>query len=258
MSDNTAPEKTRRIRILDTLRGLAIIYMLFYHTVFDLAEMFGVEWAEAVLRSQDGISIWFTGTFVLLGGVTIRFSRDPAIHGARLLIISAVFSLVTAFFFPGCGIYFGVLHLFSIGMLFYAVFRKQLERIPMILGICACLLLFIFTLHTQKGVWGFDGLFTLPVPEALTQNNYLYSFGFLKNSFSTVDYLPVFPWIFLFLIGCFAGRLLTMAKDKSLPDAFYRDYCPPITWLGKHSLVIYVVHQPIVYAVLFIVIKIIR
>lgn len=241
------PTKRRRIQTLDTLRGVAVLYMVLYHTFFDLVEMFGCDWARDLFYAQDGISIWFTGAFILLGGVTIRFSHDPAIRGARLFFIAAAFTLVTAFIFEGAAIYFGVLHLFTVGMLLYAVGRPVIERIPAVVGVALCAVLFVFFYNISKGAVGFGG-WQLAVPETLTYGNLLNGFGFINGRFSSVDYVPVLPWLFLFLAGCFAGRVF----DRPMPDALCRDWCPPVTWCGRHSLAIYVLHQPLIFAVLFV------
>ena len=241
----------KRIKLLDTIRGLAILYMVYYHGLYDLVHMFGCEWAREPFLRQDSIDIYFTGAFIFLGGVTVRFSRNPAIRGARLFFVAAGFTLVTALVFPGAAVYFGILHLFSTGMLFYAVARNVIERIPIWAGAPLCALLFALTNHVQHGWIGIDGLFRIELPAALMMNNQLSGFGFINGGFMSVDYEPVFPWMFLFLLGIFLGRLL----DRPLPKLFYRDLCPPITWIGKNSLIIYILHQPIMAAILWFIFK---
>ena len=239
-----------RVVVLDTLRGAALLYMLFFHTLFDLAAMFGLKWAIPVyIFHNEHIVIYDTASFVFMAGMTVLFSRNPAQHGARLLCIAAVFPIVTAFFFEGSAIYFGVLHLIACGMLVYAVIRKFSDRIPGWAGAAACALLFALTFHTTDGYWGLGHKLSVDVPSALTANSLMYPYGFLGGGFSSADYLPLLPWLFLFLAGCFAGRVF---RRPDLPRLCYKDLCPPLSWLGRHSLIIYIVHQPVIYGLLYL------
>ena len=131
--------------------------------------MFGAKWAvPAYVDQNEHWIIYCTGSFVFMAGMTGLFSRNPALHGARLLAVAAVFPIVTAFFFDGSAIYFGVLHLLAVGMLFYAVAQKVIEKIPWWGGLAVCVLLFAFILvgcslaagaHTfRQGFWLAFGL----------------------------------------------------------------------------------------------------
>ena len=253
MENNTSPAAAQRVHLLDTLRGIAMIYMILFHIGYDLVYMFGADWLAPFFHDQMKISPVFTAAFVFLAGITVRFSRNPAKHGARLLLIAACFTLVTSFVFAGGAIYFGVLHLISCGMLVYSVISKYSDKLPWWLGAAVCAVIFAFTFNTSKGFFGFKG-FSLPVPEMLTINNLLYPFGFITPYYVSVDYLPLLPWLFMFLGGVFVGRLVV---GRELPKLFYRDICPPITWLGRHSLMIYILHQPIVFGLLYLIYEII-
>lgn len=248
--ENAAATTVRRIRLLDTLRGAAVLYMLYYHTLFDLGYMFGIEWARRQFDAQPASQMIIGCTFIFVAGLTIRFSRNAALHGARLLLVAFVFSLVTAFFFPGAPISFGVLHLLAVSMLVYGVAGKWLERLPWWLGAVVFLLLYIFTFRVPDGFFGIEGLLELPVPRELTLNNVLYPFGFIGAGYGAADYYPLLPWLFLFLCGCSVGRLLSRER---LPEPLYRDFCPPLTFVGRNSLLIYVLHQPIIYGALCLI-----
>lgn len=240
---------TGRIKLLDTMRGFVMVLMIIFHIEYDLVFIFGAPWlAQSYYRQMD-VSWMLTASFVLLAGITVRFSKDAAKHGAKLLFIGAGFTMVTAFVFPGNGIYWGVLHLIGTGMLLYGLFSKALDRLPWWLGLPVSALLFTLTFNTSRGYLGFEG-FSLPLPEALTVNDLLYAFGFVRGSFSSVDYLPVLPWIFMFLCGVYLGKLI---MSREAPEYALRDWCPPLTWLGRNSLIIYIVHQPIAFVLLYII-----
>ena len=245
--ENTSPK--RRMALLDTLRGLAVVIMIIFHLEYDLVFMFGASWLADSFYTQSDYSWIATSLFVFLAGITVRFSREPARHGAKILVIAAGFTLATAFIFPGSAIYFGVLHLIACGMLVYSLVYKAAYKMPWWLGLLLCAALFAFSFNISSGYLGFEFL-RLDLPGALTSNNLLYPFGFIRSGFSSVDYLPLLPWLFMFFCGVFAGGPITRNK---MPELFYRDICPPLTWLGRHSLIIYIVHQPIIYALLYII-----
>lgn len=242
---SSAPAR-QRIRLLDTIRGVMVIYMVYYHTLFDLGFMFGQDWARDQFNAQPFSQMIIGCTFVCIAGLTIRFSRNPALHGARLLIIASVVSLVTAFFFYGSGIYFGVLHLLAVCMMVYAVIGRYMEKLHWLPGALISLVLFVCTYWVSRGFFGIKGLFEIPVPGELTAESRLYAFGFVDGFFSTADFYPLLPWLFLFLCGAFLGRLL---ERDDLPQWLYRDFCAPLTFIGKNSLAIYVVHQPVIYVI---------
>ena len=238
----------RRIYFIDDLRALAIIYMVFFHTLFDLAEMWRYDWAIPIYESQLEVVVLDGLTFVFLSGICANFSKDNARRGAQLLCIALCFTAVTAFIFPGEAIFFGVLHLLAFSMLIYSVISKWINRLPWQLGAVIFALLAAATWNAKKGFFGFEGM-SLPVPEIFTLNSSLYPFGFHGSDFASVDYFPLFPWLFVFLTGACIGRIF----KKELPGRLYKKICPPLEFIGRHSLFIYVAHQPLIFAVLYII-----
>ena len=74
----------------------------------------------------------------------------------------------------------------------------------------------------------------------------LWLFGLRTEKFVSADYFPLFPWFFLFLAGAAAGRNIkeNAGKRREMPSP------RPLLWMGRHSLVIYLAHQPLIYLVL--------
>ncbi|MCD7837730.1 MAG: DUF1624 domain-containing protein, partial [Clostridiales bacterium] len=91
------------------------------------------------------------------------------------------------------------------------------------------------------------GLGTLALPRALYQNLATAFFGFPPAGFYSADYFPLLPWFFLFCAGYFAHRLW-WDRWKELP--LLRRGVPGLSWLGRHSLVGYLLHQPVLYGLL--------
>ena len=126
-----AARDTRRIEIIDALRGIAIIYMVFYHALYDFV-MLGFDWAPAVLHSQRIIVTFDSGLFIVLSGICCSFSRNNALRGAKLLGIALLFTLATVVIDYRSPITFGILHLLSFSMLIYSATEKWVKKLPKI------------------------------------------------------------------------------------------------------------------------------
>ena len=240
----------KRITFIDYIRGIALIYMIFYHITFDLAFVLPTEWGKAAYYGNENIVIFDTSSFILLAGISCAFSRSNLRRGGRLLAIAMAFTAVTAFFFPGEAIYFGILHLMSTGMILYGAFEDFFRKLPAVVMIPLCAVIFTFTYFISKGFVGIKGLFEIYLPEELLANNLLYPFGIIKGGFMSVDYVPLLPWLFLFLGGAYIGGLIAKYREK-LPGFCYADPLPWLGFIGRHTLVVYILHQPIILAVLY-------
>lgn len=244
------PTQNRRIVIIDNLRGLALVYMVFYHFIYDMAFLIQSEWGIAAYERHSKIAIFDTASFILLAGISSAFSRSNSKRGGRLLAIGILFTLVTAFVFPGQAIYFGILQLLGTCMVLYGAFEEKLRKIPAIPMIVVCAVIFAFTYCIQLGFVGIKGLFEIQLLPELTNNNLLYPYGIIKSQFATVDYEPLLPWFFLYFGGTYIGGFIVKHRDK-LPKFCYANPLPPVSLIGRHSLLIYVFHQPIILAVIY-------
>ncbi len=250
MLETTQQTQKKRIVIIDTLRGFALIYMIFFHFIYDMAFLIQSEWGMAAYEFNSKIVIFDTASFILLAGVSSAFSRSNAKRGGKLLAIGVVFTFVTAFVFPGYSIYFGILQLLGLSMVLYGAFEDKLKKLPAIPVIIACAVIFVLTYNIQKGFIGIEGLFEIALPQELLANNMLYPYGILRREFATVDYEPLLPWFFLYLGGTYVGGIICKHRDN-LPEFCYADPLPPVSLMGRHSLLIYVLHQPIILAVVY-------
>ncbi len=253
MQNNTTDSmrtSSRRIIFIDYIRGAALIYMVFYHILFDLAFVIPTEWGKAAYYANDGIVIFDTSCFILLAGVSCAFSRSNLRRGGRLLAVALAFTAVTAFFFPGEAIYFGILHLMSVGMILFGAFDEFWQKLPAAVMIPLCGVIFTLTYPISKGFVGVKGLLEWELPSDLLLNNQLYPFGIIKAGFLSVDYVPLLPWFFLFLGGAYIGGLIVRYREK-LPSFCYADPLPWLGFIGRHTLIVYILHQPIILAVLY-------
>ena len=246
------PHHKKRIVLIDNLRGLALIYMVFFHFIYDMAYLVPTEWGRAALAANQDIVIFDTASFILLAGISSAFSRSNLKRGGRLLAIGIVFTLVTAFIFPGQAIYFGILQLLGSCMVLYGAFENRLRKLPTVVMLAVCAVIFALTFNITDGYIGFKGVFEIDLPEQLLKNNLLYPYGFVKGGYASVDYEPLLPWFFLYFGGTYIGGFITRHRD-SLPKFCYANPLPPLSLIGRHSLLIYVLHQPIIMGVVYII-----
>ena len=240
-----APPVTLQPRIweLDFLRGLAIILMVGYHLLFDLGEFRGVRRFLGFSTDLSSVA-WsvaqyiFAGLFVVLSGISSTLSRSNLRRGLWLLAVSLAVTAATYIFDPASTVYFGILQCLAFSILIYgAAFEKA--------GPVAC------------AGWG---AFVLELGAALhflkkgmaIRFDWLLPFGIHSPSFSSFDYFPLVPWIGMFLIGAALGKSAYASKLSLLPWRLPESF---VNAAGRHSLLIYVVHQPVIMGVLYVLPK---
>ncbi len=244
-----------RIHFIDTVRGVIIIGVVAYHTIFDLCYIYNIPIDGFLFHPfVNFIRDFGAGMLIFISGIACHLSHSNLRRGIQCLIISLCFSLFTWFFMRNDFIFFGVLHLFSVCMLMYALLRKFIDKIP---GFVAPLLfvIFLFVFGLPNGYLGFFGNHMIELPE-FEGNVFLYCLGLpWKSDIYSADYFPVFPWILLFLCGNILGKYF---KEGRIPKFFYKNICPPITFIGTKTIFIYVLHQPVVYGILYLIFNIIN
>ncbi len=238
----------RRFDTLDTLRGFALINMLAYHTSYDLVMIFGMKWpffyTEGAFYWQQMICI----LFIFIAGCVASFSKHLLKRGLIVFGAAMLMTLVTYFVMPSQVIWFGVLHLLGISMIVTYFLQAFLNRIPKIPGMIVVFLLFVTTRYIDAGTLNFFGYRYLKLPEIWYESGRLFFFGFPNKSFFSADYFPILPWLFLFLTGYFAFGVLKNRKDTK--ELYIR--IPGLSFIGQHTFVIYLLHQPIIYGILLL------
>lgn len=234
-----------RIHFMDEVRGFAVFCMIFYHAFYSLAFLFKLSWGMALLKFFMPAEPFFAGLFIFISGVSSDLSRSNAKRGAKLLGVALLVTLVTVgadLLTGGMGvsIWFGILHFLSCAMLLFALLQKPLHSVPTWVGVAACVVLYLCTNAIEEGT-----LFFVQLPRALYVN-WLCPLGFYGTTFYSADYFPILPWIFVFLAGTFFGRLAAAGK---YPGWMAKSHVPFFSFLGRHALVIYILHQPVILLV---------
>lgn len=233
-----------RYHLIDSLRGLAVVNMVLYHFLFDVYILQGFDpgW-----RSIPAVHLWQQGicwTFLLVSGLSFHLGRR---HWKNSLIISGcglLVTVVTLIAEPEEAIWCGVLTLLGAALFLTALARPLLERIPTLPGAVGSFGIFLLTRSLQRGVIALGSVTLCPVPEALYQRGLMTVLGFPGPGFYSSDYFPILPWLFLYLTGYFLGRMLLRRPPRWLSHSV-----PGLDWLGRHSLLIYLIHQPVAMVV---------
>lgn len=236
--------KHNRIDLLDAARGVAILAMVVYHALYDLTDIFGL--SIPLFSWLEPLEPPFAGLFILLAGLSCRFSHNNLLRGLRVLALAGAVTLVTAVFLPGEAIWFGILHFMGVGILLYIPLRRALDAVPAAVSLPVLAILFLVSYGLPAGVFGLPGLFAVPAPDTLYQAPFLFWLGFPGPFFASADYFPLLPWMFLFLMGAVFG---VPVKARRLPPWFYTLRVPVLSAAGRNTLLIYALHQPVLYGV---------
>ncbi len=234
-----------RYALLDELRGLDLVSMMLYHACWDMMFLFGIwmDWYAGMPgRLWQQTICW---VFILLSGFCAPFGRHMLRRGVTVFAAGALVTAVTLLFMPEDRVVFGVLTLLGAAMLITGLLQPLLQKIPAWAGLVVSLLLFAATYHTQDGFWQL-GPWQMLLPGVWYANLFTAFFGFFPRGFFSTDYFPLLPWLFLFWAGYFLHGVVGRARMEPLR----RSVCPALGWMGRHSLLLYLLHQPVIYGVL--------
>lgn len=229
MAEAEAPRG--RIIGLDVARALAVVGMVIYHFTFDLG-LFGFTPPNyAVTGFWAMFARAVAGSFLLLAGAGLvlahgrgivwpRFwRRFGIIAGAALLV-----TLATRFVMPEQFVFYGILHSIAVSSLL----GLAMLRLPFaaLLGLAA-----VFLALPQM------------FRHAAFDTPMLWWLGLSPSTPASMDFEPLFPWFGAFLLGMALAKIL--AKQGLLVPHPVPRWLWRATWIGRHSLVIYLLHQPV-------------
>jgi len=221
----------QRIWSVDFLRGIAMLMMVWFHFLFDLNYLGFVQ--ISLYSGFWGIFQKATiSLFLLLVGIGITISRknraDFEIHiikrASFLILVALAISGVTYLLFPEYWIYFGIIHMIAVSLLLSIPFSGK-KITALVSGLAIISIPYIANIESF-GIQIF----------------YWLGFSAAQQSF---DFVPIFPWFGLVLIGIFIGNTF-IVHLKSL-DKFSFTKNRLLNFLGKNSLAIYLLHQPIIF-----------
>lgn len=222
-----AKDSPGRIQLLDAARGLSILLMVAYHFGYDLV-LFNLLPHNVLYNPLlNVLQPFFAGLFIFVSGISCRFSRSNLRRGVEMLALAAVITAVT--YWMGSPAWFGIIHFLGVSAILFALLRPFLDRIPgpPLAGIY--LVLFFLGNYLAGQTY---------------EIRFLWWLGLRHPEFRSSDYFPLLPWFFLYLAGALAGRYIVANK---LPKRFYTLRIPFFAAVGRNTLLIYALHQPVLY-----------
>lgn len=241
----------KRIWELDFLRGACVSLMILDHILYDLAYVFpeicrwlcisfAKEWYfQWPLRQVLWVLV--VSCFVGLCGISCSFSRFNWRRGLKLAAVAAVLTLATWTMDRGMEteqftIRFGVIHMLAASILLYCMIKG--------VGKWGMLALGILSIAT--------GVYYILYPLE-TDSTFLACLINTHGAFRSADYFPLLPWLGVFLIGVIWGPILYKEKKSHFPKRGREAALKPFLWMGRHALLIYVFHQPVIYGFLVLI-----
>ncbi len=242
----TMPQRSTDI---DILRSVAIVMMVTYHAAYDLhvyrgwgIDVFGMPWT-ILARTSACIFLVLVGLCFVISWERKPFWRNVVHRTGRILAYACIVSVATYIADPVSYVRFGILHLIGATALLLPLFVK-LRAWNCLLGIL------IIVVSTQLGDL-IRGKSVLLLPLGIT-----------PPGFVSVDYFPVFPWFGVILVGMALGAVyvrsperytVIRASEKTVQQSII---LRSVKTISSHSLVIYMLHQPIILAILITMQKI--
>lgn len=239
----------QRYHLLDSLRGFLLVLMIIYHTMYDISIFSRGEFS--VFNTGGYIFQQFIGWgFIFLSGMCRNMGKRHVRRGLIILAGAALVSLVSYIFMPEMPINFGILVFMGSATLIMIPLEKCIKESYAPVGILLCMLIFILCKNVPYGNLGFEGIEWIELPRFLYRNTATAYLGFPPIGFISGDYYPLIPWFFLYLSGYFFWK--HFGKDQRIQKGLFVKV-PILAFLGRHSLLIYLIHQPICFAAVYII-----
>ena len=239
-------QKAGRLAGLDTIRGITLLSMMLYHTCWDLVFLFGKK-----IPGYSGLGgyVWqqsICWTFILLAGFcwslgSHHLKRGLIVFGSGILI-----TFVTLLVMPESRVIFGVLTLIGSCMLLLIPMEKLLLKLCAEIGLAGSFLLFLLFRNVNTGYLGFENWNILKLPDGFYENLFTTYLGFPQKGFFSADYFSLLPWFFLFLTGFYLYQLV---QKNHMMEKLFSWRVPGFDVIGRHSLLIYLLHQPAVFGI---------
>jgi len=220
----------KRIYELDLLRGLGILLVVFFHSAWNICYEYGFtiiegKWVICLVYFFAGMLIFVSGASSFLGHKTLK-------RGIMTFAFGMVVTGVTYFIYPDSYIKFGILHLLGVCMIMSWMIKK-IKPTQNLIGIISAIMIIAGIIAGNITV----------------KNKYIFWLGFLPENFSSLDYYPILPWMGVFFAGFVFSMLFYKDKESPFTKGIYKNNI--LTFSGRHSMLIYLVHQPIVYFLMF-------
>lgn len=232
----------KRFWEIDSLRGIAIILMVISNFITDI--IYFKIYEPGALGTFWTLLAYATATaFITLVGISLTLSgaqtkgsvwKTNLKRGLMILSWGLIITAVTYRFMESGYIVFGVLHFIGVAVMIAAPFLKY-EKLNLWLGLALIALGSIIRSFAVDSSW-------------------LLWIGLTPNGFYSVDYFPLIPWFGIVLIGIFLGNRFYPNGKRILPIGENESRTAKIlSYLGRNSLKIYLIHQPILIGLILLI-----
>lgn len=229
-----------RIALVDVLRGVALVAMAIYHFTWDL-EFFG--YVAPGLTALGGWKLFaraIASSFLLLAGVSLFLAHGERLRRyafikrlAQVAGAALAITLATRFAFPDSFISFGILHQIA----FASVVGLAFMHLPFWATLCAAAATIAAGQFVDSPAFDSRWLAWTGLAEHVPRSN---------------DFVPVLPWTGVVLAGIgLAQAVLTPRMRQRLAAIRVPAFLGPLSFAGRHSLAVYLVHQPLLLAVVW-------
>ena len=240
----------KRFIEIDLLRGLAIIIMIFAHILWDL-DYFGIlplntSTYSVLHKTVAPLFFVLVGISVFAGRTKKQLTTDEekkyntrlAVRGLKLFTLGMLLTIASLFVLPERPVFFGVLHCIGLSIVLCVFFLKY-RFYNILFAVIILFTGFVFSninisnpslLHLLIGIYPSD----------------IWSY--------TVDYFPIIPWLGFTLLGIAIGDCLYCGNTRKFRLPALSNYTPAkiFSWVGQHSLIIYLIHQPVIAGALYV------
>ena len=241
IAGSSAKGQRGRIGIFDAIRGFSVISMVLFHLCYDLRFLAGVRLAWFAPPLQDVWRASISWTFLFVAGCMCSLSRNNLKRGLTYSAVAVAIYAATAFAAVDTPISFGIIFCMSACTLVAWLLDKLhcLPRGPVAAAIL--ILCFVIFLGLPSGTIGVGPL-SFALPQSLYALPGLAWFGIPGPGFESGDYYPLLPFVLMYLAGASMGAWLT---GRGYPKWAQDANVPVLNFVGRHALIVYVIHQPI-------------
>lgn len=230
-----------RLQAVDALRGATIISMVLFHWCYDLRYLSGI---PLPFFQPPLLDIWratISWTFLFIAGWMCSHSRSPTRRAARYLLVALLVYLSTSLARLDAPIRFGIIFCMGASTLVAGLALRAGLLDGRWWQTMALLVLFVMLLRLPEGTLGVGAL-ALRLPQALYDTPYLSWLGFPGPRFVSGDYYPLLPFGLMYLVGTNVGVMLAR---HTLPTWVFERSFGLLAPIGRHPLLIYLLHQPL-------------
>ena len=232
----------KRFWEIDFARGLAVMAMVLFNWLFALHYL-------GLMPSFDPYSLFWwlfarvtAGSFIFLAGVSLYLNSVKSggnnrilHHGVKLFALGMGITIATALFLDSGFIVFGILHSIGFSIILALPLLNRSAKTLAVAGVA----------FVAAGIFISNYSFNFP---------WLLWLGFVPQGFYTLDFFPLLPWFGVMLLGIAFGKTNYANRERNFPAPNWGKtiLSKPIEFLGRHSLAIYLIHQPLLIAFLYL------